>query len=100
MKYYKLTPRDEILDNELWRANSTHFEPALIQAIDEHQAREVAEMYYGICYGTSLKTSGLWLDDDYVEATEINDSQFKLLSKEFKVLKQEPISHIAGQSYH
>ncbi|TNF70211.1 MAG: hypothetical protein EP298_00320 [Gammaproteobacteria bacterium] len=100
MKYYKLTPRDEILDNELWKANSTHYEPALIQATDEDEAREIAEMYYGICYGTSLRTSGLWLDDDYVEAIEINDYQFKLLSKQFKVLRQEPITSITSQSYH
>lgn len=89
MKYYKLTPREEILEDEFWKVNSTHFEPALIQAHNEKEAREIAEMYYGICYGTSLKTSGLWLNSSYVEATEINDYQFQLLKKQFKVLKQQ-----------
>lgn len=100
MKYFKLTPKEEILNDVLWKVSSTHFEPTIIQASDEDEARKIAEMNYGISYGNSLKTCGIWQNKDYVDVTEIDESQFRTLRHELKPLYQEVNIFIANSNLH
>ncbi|MCF6768196.1 hypothetical protein L3V86_07470 [Thiotrichales bacterium 19S11-10] len=100
MKYYKLLPREEILNDVLWRANSSYYEPIIIEASNEIEARKIAEMHCSISYGESLKTSGLWLDNAYVKAIEIDLYHFNILRKQLRSFHQETSVSVGHEHLH
>ncbi|MCF6765829.1 hypothetical protein L3V82_08585 [Thiotrichales bacterium 19S3-7] len=100
MKYYKLTPKQEILDTAVWNANSVHFQHAIVQATDEMEARCIAEMNYGISYEKNISSKGLWLNKQYVDIDEIDGYSFNQLPKPFEILSIEANYNIFNATMH
>ncbi|TNF68343.1 MAG: hypothetical protein EP298_06110 [Gammaproteobacteria bacterium] len=100
MKYYKLTPKEEILETAFWNANSVHFESAIVQADDEMEARCIAEMNYGISYEKDISSKGIWLNKYYVDADEIDGYLFNQLIKPFEILSINDNHDIFNATVH
>ncbi|MCF6777910.1 hypothetical protein L3V83_15180 [Thiotrichales bacterium 19X7-9] len=100
MKFYRLTPKQEILDTALWNTNSIHFQPAIVQASDEIEARQIAEMNYGISYEKNISSKGIWLKEEYVDADEVDGYLFNQLPKPFEILSVNDSYHIFNDILH
>ncbi|MCF6777700.1 hypothetical protein L3V83_14105 [Thiotrichales bacterium 19X7-9] len=77
MKFFKLEPID--IDNPKFKATSIFNKPVLVQALDENEAREIADMKFAIYHGYPDKTQGVWKKQHYVAANELSFNEYSKL---------------------